>query len=86
MDDSALKALNHAFGLTYLILWSVVFARQVCLPVPANLFLLTAGALVHRGEVNVGLVMIMGLVGCLVPTRRCSRVNSYALTSEITVG
>ena len=84
--DSALEALNHAFGLTYLILWTAVFARQVCLPVPANLFLLTAGALVHRGEVNIGLVMSMGFVGCLAPTRRCSSVNSYALTSEITIG
>jgi membrane protein DedA with SNARE-associated domain len=63
--DSALEALNRAFGLTYLILWAVVFARQVCIPVPANLFLLTAGALVHRGEVNIGLVMSMGLLGCL---------------------
>jgi membrane protein DedA with SNARE-associated domain/rhodanese-related sulfurtransferase len=63
--DSAFEALNHAFGLTYLILWAVVFARQLCLPVPANLFLLTAGALVHRGEVNIGLVMSMGLLGCL---------------------
>ena len=63
--DSALEALHRAFGLTYLILWAVVFARQVCLPVPANLFLLTAGALVHRGEVNIGLVMTMGLLGCL---------------------
>jgi membrane protein DedA with SNARE-associated domain len=63
--ESALGALNHAFGLAYLVLWAVVFARQVCLPVPANLFLLSAGALVHRGEVNVGLVMSMGLLGCL---------------------
>jgi membrane protein DedA with SNARE-associated domain len=60
-----LETLNHAFGLTYLILWAAVCARQVCLPVPANLFLLTAGALVHRGEVNIGLVMSMGVLGCL---------------------
>jgi membrane protein DedA with SNARE-associated domain/rhodanese-related sulfurtransferase len=60
-----LEPLNHAFGLTYWILWAAVFARQVCLPVPANLFLLTAGALVHRGAVNIGLVMSMGVLGCL---------------------
>jgi hypothetical protein len=36
---------NHALSSTYSILWATVFARQICLPVPANLFLLTAGAL-----------------------------------------
>jgi membrane protein DedA with SNARE-associated domain/rhodanese-related sulfurtransferase len=60
-----LDASHHAFGVIYLILWAAVFARQVCLPVPANLFLLTAGALVHRGEVNVGLVLLIGILGCL---------------------
>jgi membrane protein DedA with SNARE-associated domain/rhodanese-related sulfurtransferase len=60
-----LDTLNHAFGLTYLILWAAVCARQLCLPVPANLFLLMAGALVHRGEVSTGLVMSMGVLGCL---------------------
>jgi membrane protein DedA with SNARE-associated domain/rhodanese-related sulfurtransferase len=60
-----LETLNHAFGLTYLILWAAVCARQVSLPIPASLFLLTAGALVHRGEVNIGLVMSMGVLGCL---------------------
>jgi membrane protein DedA with SNARE-associated domain/rhodanese-related sulfurtransferase len=60
-----LETLNHGFGLTYLILWAAVFARQVCLPVPANLFLLTAGALAHRGEANLGLTMSMGVLGCL---------------------
>ncbi|MGD0443332.1 MAG: VTT domain-containing protein [Edaphobacter sp.] len=60
-----LEPLNHAVGLTYLILWIAVFGRQVCLPVPANLFLLTAGAMAHHGEVNIGLVMSMGILGCL---------------------
>jgi membrane protein DedA with SNARE-associated domain/rhodanese-related sulfurtransferase len=65
MGERMLETLKHAFGLTYLILLVAVFARQVCLPVPANLFLLTAGALVHRGEVNICLVMSMGVLGCL---------------------
>jgi membrane protein DedA with SNARE-associated domain len=60
-----LETLNYALGLTYLILLVAVFARQVGLPVPANLFLLTAGALAHRGKVNIGLVMSMGILGCL---------------------
>ncbi|HEY6852127.1 MAG TPA: VTT domain-containing protein [Terracidiphilus sp.] len=60
-----LDASHHPFGVIYLILWAAVFARQVCLPIPANLFLLTAGALVHRGEMNVGLVLMIGILGCL---------------------
>jgi hypothetical protein len=35
---------NHVLSITYLILWAAVFGRQTCLPVPANLFLLTGGA------------------------------------------
>jgi membrane protein DedA with SNARE-associated domain/rhodanese-related sulfurtransferase len=65
LGERMFETLHHAFGLTYLILLVAVFARQVCLPVPANIFLLTAGALVHRSEVNLGLVMCMGLLGCV---------------------
>jgi membrane protein DedA with SNARE-associated domain len=57
--------LNHAFRMSYLLLWVVVFARQACLPVPANLFLLTAGALARGGELNMLLVLVIGVLGCL---------------------
>jgi membrane protein DedA with SNARE-associated domain len=60
-----LYPLNHAFRVSYLILWVVVFARQACLPVPANLFLLTAGALARGGELNMLLVLVIGVLGCL---------------------
>jgi membrane protein DedA with SNARE-associated domain/rhodanese-related sulfurtransferase len=60
-----LDPLNHAFRVSYLILWVVVFARQACLPVPANLFLLTAGALARGGELNMLLVLVIGVLGCL---------------------
>ena len=56
---------NHALSMTYLILWVAVFARQICLPVPANLFLLTAGALVRGGGLNMSLVLCVGILGCL---------------------
>jgi len=56
-----LDPLNHAFRVSYLILWMVVFARQACLPVPANLFLLTAGALARGGELNMLLVLVIGV-------------------------
>jgi membrane protein DedA with SNARE-associated domain/rhodanese-related sulfurtransferase len=60
-----LYPLNHAFRMSYLILWVAVFARQTCLPVPANLFLLTAGALVRGGGLNMLLVLVVGVLGCL---------------------
>src|SRR3984885_4423958 len=56
---------NHALSMTYLILWVAVFARQICLPVPANLFLPTAGALVRGGGLNMSLVLCVGILGCL---------------------
>jgi membrane protein DedA with SNARE-associated domain/rhodanese-related sulfurtransferase len=57
---------NHALSMTYLILWVAVFARQICLPVPANLFLLTAGALARGGGLNMSVVICVGILGCLV--------------------
>ena len=56
---------NHALSITYLILWAAVFARQTCLPVPANLFLLTAGALARGGGLNMSLVLCVGILGCI---------------------
>ena len=56
---------NHALSITYSILWVAVFARQICLPVPANFLLLTAGALVHGGRLNMSLVLCVGILGCL---------------------
>src|ERR1700733_15359946 len=56
---------NHALSITYLIPWAAIFARQICLPVPANLFLLTAGALARGGGLDMGLVLCVGILGCL---------------------
>src|ERR1700678_3064101 len=60
-----LNLSNHALGMTYSILWVAVFSRQICLPVPANLLLLTAGALVRGGGLNMSLVLCVGILGCL---------------------
>ncbi len=57
--------LNHAFRVSYFVLWTAVFARQICLPVPAILFLLAAGALARVGELNMILVVGVGVLGCL---------------------
>ena len=60
-----LDPFHHTFRLTYLVLGLAIFARQVCLPVPAILFLLAAGALARTGELNVTLVLGVGILGCL---------------------
>ncbi len=60
-----IEPLNHIVKINYLILWAAVFARQICLPVPANLFLLAAGALARGGELNIGLILCVGILGCL---------------------
>jgi membrane protein DedA with SNARE-associated domain/rhodanese-related sulfurtransferase len=56
---------HHALSITYLILWTAVFARQICLPVPANFLLLTAGALARGGGLDMSLVLCVGILGCL---------------------
>jgi membrane protein DedA with SNARE-associated domain/rhodanese-related sulfurtransferase len=51
--------------LSYWGLWAAVFARQLCLPVPALLFLMTAGALAAHGHLHLSLVLLAGVLGCL---------------------
>jgi len=53
-------------ALTYPTILLAVFANQLCLPVPAVLFLITAGALVGRGSLNFSIVVLLGVVGSLV--------------------
>jgi membrane protein DedA with SNARE-associated domain/rhodanese-related sulfurtransferase len=57
--------LSDALRLSYPLLWGIVFARQLCLPVPAVLFLMTAGAMAHKGELNLAGVLCTGVLGCL---------------------
>jgi membrane protein DedA with SNARE-associated domain/rhodanese-related sulfurtransferase len=51
--------------ITYPTILLAVFANQLCLPVPAVLFLITAGALVGRGSLNFSIVVLVGVVGSL---------------------
>ena len=51
--------------ITYPFLWVAVFARQLCLPVPAIFFLMTAGALAGRGELRIGLILAVSTLGCV---------------------
>ena len=50
----------------YPVLFATVFARQLCLPVPAILFLLAGGALAGNGKLNLALVIGLGVVGCVL--------------------
>jgi membrane protein DedA with SNARE-associated domain/rhodanese-related sulfurtransferase len=57
--------VSDAWRLSYPLLWAIVFARQLCLPVPALLFLMTAGAMAHKGDLNLAGVLCAGVFGCL---------------------
>ena len=57
---------NHIPAITYPTLLIAVFANQLCLPIPAILFLITAGALVQSGSLHLGGVILTGVVGCLL--------------------
>ena len=50
----------------YTVLFASVFARQICLPVPAILFLLAAGAMAGNGRLNLTLVIILGVIASLL--------------------
>ena len=51
--------------LTYSGIWLAVFARQLCLPVPAVVFLMSAGALCMEGHLHLSLVLLAAVLGCL---------------------
>jgi membrane protein DedA with SNARE-associated domain/rhodanese-related sulfurtransferase len=62
----AIMAINHIPPITYPTILIAVFANQLCLPIPAVLFLMTAGALVATGSLNLGSVILAGVVGSLL--------------------
>ena len=49
---------------TYLILFIAVFARQLCIPVPALLFLLSAGALAGSHKLSYAGILTVAVLGC----------------------
>lgn len=51
--------------LTYPLLGLSVFARQVCLPIPAVLFLISAGTLVRDGRLELPLVLLTAVLGAV---------------------
>jgi membrane protein DedA with SNARE-associated domain/rhodanese-related sulfurtransferase len=57
--------MTGATQLTYSGIGAAVFAQQFCLPVPAMLLLMTAGALAAHGSLHLSLVLLAGVLGCL---------------------
>jgi membrane protein DedA with SNARE-associated domain len=51
---------------TYPILFLSVFARQPSLPVPALLFLISAGALVSANKLSFAGILSVAVLGCLL--------------------
>jgi membrane protein DedA with SNARE-associated domain/rhodanese-related sulfurtransferase len=51
---------------TYPILFLAVLARQLCLPVPALLFLLSGGALAGSGKLSFAGILLAAVLGCLL--------------------
>jgi membrane protein DedA with SNARE-associated domain/rhodanese-related sulfurtransferase len=51
---------------TYPILFLAVLARQLCLPVPALLFLLSGGALAGSGHLSFAGVLLAAVLGCVL--------------------
>lgn len=50
----------------YWLLVGAVLGRQACLPVPANLFLLAAGALAHSGNMNLSAALVVSVMTFMV--------------------
>ena len=50
----------------YLVLFASVFARQMCLPVPAILFLIAAGALAGAGRMTLAVALGLAIIACLL--------------------
>jgi membrane protein DedA with SNARE-associated domain/rhodanese-related sulfurtransferase len=50
----------------YSVLFASVFARQMCLPVPAVLFLIAAGALAGSGRLTLAVALSLAIIACLL--------------------
>jgi len=58
--------ISHIVTLTYPMIFLAVFANQLCLPIPAVLFLITAGALAKSGNLNLHGAILVSVVGCVL--------------------
>jgi membrane protein DedA with SNARE-associated domain len=51
---------------TYPIVFVAVLARQLCLPIPAVLFLLSGGALAGSGKLSYTGILLAAVLGCVL--------------------
>src|SRR5215472_10771472 len=58
--------IAHLPEITYPIVFLAVLASQLCVPVPAILFLAAAGTLAALGKMNLLLIITGATVGCLI--------------------
>lgn len=56
----------YLIHITYPILFLAVLARQLFLPVPAILFLLSGGALVGAGKLSYAGILLVAVLGCVL--------------------
>ena len=62
MNAIAQFVIQHGYS----ILFTAVFARQIGLPVPANLFVLAAGAIAASGKLALMPVVTLAIIACVL--------------------
>jgi len=64
--ESEARMNYYLLHTTYPILFLSVFARQLCLPVPAILFLISGGTLAGTGRLSFIGILLVAILGCLL--------------------
>jgi membrane protein DedA with SNARE-associated domain/rhodanese-related sulfurtransferase len=62
MNDIVQFLVKHGYS----VLFAAVFARQMCLPVPALLFLIAAGALAGSGRLSLPVALALAVIACVL--------------------
>ena len=65
-DWSGKYVSYYLIHTTYLVLFVAVLARQLCLPIPAILFLLSGGALAGSGKLSYPGITLAAVLGCVL--------------------
>lgn len=60
------EVLRELTRHSYPVLFATVFARQICLPVPALLFLIAAGALAASGRLSLLFVLLLSITASVL--------------------
>jgi len=65
-DGRGANVSYYLIHTTYPILFIAVLARQLCLPIPAMLFLLSGGALAGSGKLSYAGIILAAVLGCVL--------------------